>query len=108
MFIFFNKQIKKFSSDYWGGKKGVLPHPNYWGARARAAPRVYAYAGVGRLLCVLLFPLPSILHVAHCVWDWYSYYNKTIQDFVQQSSLHGRKLGAEFGGHGPSFRMTFF
>jgi len=25
MFIFFNKKIKKFSSDYWGGKKGVLP-----------------------------------------------------------------------------------
>src|SRR6218665_3224231 len=38
------KQNKKKLSDYWG-KKGILsPHLNYWGARARAAPRVYAYA----------------------------------------------------------------
>src|SRR6218665_3975489 len=36
-------KIKQFSSDYWGGQKRGLPHPNYWGARARAAPRVYAY-----------------------------------------------------------------
>src|SRR6218665_366339 len=34
----------KFSSDYWGGKKGVLPPILIiGGARARAAPRVYAY-----------------------------------------------------------------
>src|SRR6218665_2750770 len=42
MFIFSKiKFLLKFSSDYWGGgKKGVLPpHPNYWGARARAAPQ---------------------------------------------------------------------
>ena len=27
-----NKKIKKFSSDYWGDKKGVLPHHlSYWG-----------------------------------------------------------------------------
>src|SRR6218665_4160750 len=30
--FFFLKIFFKFSSDYWGGKKGVLPHhPNYWG-----------------------------------------------------------------------------
>src|SRR6218665_852915 len=40
MFIFLINKIKKFSFDYWGAKKGVLPpHPNYWGARARSAPQ---------------------------------------------------------------------
>src|SRR6218665_1092139 len=39
MFIFFQINFfLKFSSDYWGAKKGFCPHPNYWGARARAAP----------------------------------------------------------------------
>src|SRR6218665_1840729 len=39
MFIFFLIIFfLKFSSDYWGGqKRGFAPHPNYWGARARAA-----------------------------------------------------------------------
>src|SRR6218665_1819905 len=40
MFIFLQINFfLKFSSDYWGGqKRGFAPHPNYWGARARAAP----------------------------------------------------------------------
>ena len=38
-FLYKNKKNKKFSSDYWEGKNGILPHLNYWVARARAAPQ---------------------------------------------------------------------
>src|SRR6218665_2039272 len=47
MFIFLHIIFfLKFSSDYWGGKKGVLPpHPNYLGGACPGCPpRVYAYA----------------------------------------------------------------
>src|SRR6218665_2310030 len=46
VYFFTNKFFLKFSSDYWGGKKGVLPpHPNYFGGGAcpGCPPRVYAY-----------------------------------------------------------------
>src|SRR6218665_1555172 len=39
--VYFFKLIffLKFSSDYWGGKKGVLPpHPNYWGGACPGCP----------------------------------------------------------------------
>src|SRR6218665_2004317 len=40
VYFFSINKIKKISSDYWGGQKGVLPpHPNFWGGGARAAPQ---------------------------------------------------------------------
>ena len=39
VFFFSIKFFLKFSSDYWGGKKGVLPpHPNYWGGACPGCP----------------------------------------------------------------------
>ena len=37
--FFLNKQNQKILVSLLGGqKRGFAPHPNYWGARARAAP----------------------------------------------------------------------
>src|SRR6218665_30159 len=52
-FIFFNKKNYKFSSDYWGAKKGFCPHLNYWGRVPGLPPRVYAYGGGNHFLKVL-------------------------------------------------------
>src|SRR6218665_372579 len=54
----------KFSSDYWGGKKGVLPpHPNYWGGACPGCPpRVYAYDDVNLYFHVWV----SVKMLFHC------------------------------------------
>src|SRR6218665_3416305 len=46
--MIFKKNTKnyKFSSDYWGAKKGFAPHLNYWGRVPGCPPRVYAYASI--------------------------------------------------------------
>src|SRR6218665_2366180 len=38
-FTSFSLYFSFFLSDYWGGKKGVLPpHPNYWGGACPGCP----------------------------------------------------------------------
>src|SRR6218665_1570237 len=41
--VFSFKKNKKFSSDYWGAKRGFAPYLNYWGRMPGLPPRGYAY-----------------------------------------------------------------
>src|SRR6218665_3940134 len=79
-FFFKIEKIKKFPSDYLGGKKGVLPHLNYWGRVPGLPPRVYAHAHMGRVWRII----------------WGDYFQPKGRGFDSRSSRHVGTLGKSF------------